>query len=300
MAEFHFSSTFLVPSTKDVIREGRFAMVPRKWEVSVFDLATLATRHRLHLPYQMIDVLLGRVNLEFSVDAESVDEARDWMRALQIGLYINGLSPFIVPIVGNVSLNVYAGINSRDSELTRHKLPEGMRDGPKSDELSVEIWPGRLAIHCLARPEGLAIGGEQFVSAVRLAADWRDATNNQRILQGFEQAVLASPTIQPTAQALLHLWTGIESLFPSIQTEVSFRVALLLAALTADGPRRRQKYREIKRAYDLRSKVAHGSRADIEDAEFWAHWDLVLNILRAIATRKAMPDEEALLASVLD
>lgn len=73
--KFHFPVLFWRPAEEfDSVVEPPFALIRRKWETTVFDLATLASRHRLHLPYQLMDVLLSRCNLEIRVEAEDLGQ----------------------------------------------------------------------------------------------------------------------------------------------------------------------------------------------------------------------------------
>ena len=58
---FYFPLLFLVPGfPDDAVDTGPFQIAKRRWDTSTFDLATLATKHKLHLPYQAMDVFLSR------------------------------------------------------------------------------------------------------------------------------------------------------------------------------------------------------------------------------------------------
>ena len=54
-----------------------FRMHRRVWDISTFDLATLATKHKLHIPYQLMDTFLSApAHLEIEANsARSRDEA---------------------------------------------------------------------------------------------------------------------------------------------------------------------------------------------------------------------------------
>lgn len=53
-ARFHFPVMALAPGfDESALESPPFRLMRRAWDVSIFDLATLATKHRLHLPYQL-------------------------------------------------------------------------------------------------------------------------------------------------------------------------------------------------------------------------------------------------------
>ena len=87
-----------------------FRVVRRKWETSTFDLATLATKHKLHLPYQVMDVFLSRCNMELWISGKgSFTEANEAFQMLRVSLYSSGVSPFLCPFVTTHSINDYSG-----------------------------------------------------------------------------------------------------------------------------------------------------------------------------------------------
>jgi hypothetical protein len=103
----------------------KYKIIRRAWDTSIFDLATLATRHKLHLPYQVMDVLLRSCNCEIAVkNAATPDEAIKLFNHLRLGLYISGASPFCSPFLATESINSYSGINSRDTSIARGETPK--------------------------------------------------------------------------------------------------------------------------------------------------------------------------------
>jgi hypothetical protein len=117
---FFYPLLFLVPGFDGPVVECQsFRLARRRWETSTFDLATLATKHKLHLPYQVMDVFLSRCNMELCISGKrSLEEANEAFQMLRISLYSNGVSPFLCPFVTTYSINEYSGINSRDSDLS--------------------------------------------------------------------------------------------------------------------------------------------------------------------------------------
>ena len=62
---YYFPLLFVIPGfSESEMAHPPFRVIKRRWNTSTFDLATLATKHKLHLPYQVMDVLLSRCNLE--------------------------------------------------------------------------------------------------------------------------------------------------------------------------------------------------------------------------------------------
>jgi len=115
---FYFPLLFLRPNLEGDLTIGQYAIAVRKWSTSTFDLATLATQHDLHIPYQVMDVMLSQCNIELAIcDVTSHDQAIEHLDYFRVGAYLAGCSPFVVPFVTTKSVNEYSGINERDSAL---------------------------------------------------------------------------------------------------------------------------------------------------------------------------------------
>lgn len=95
--------------------------------------------------------------------------------------------------------------------------------------------------------------------------------------------------------ALATLWSGIEALF-DVHHELSFRIAIAAASfLMPRGEGRREKYLQIRKMYEVRSSVVHGSRAKaITQAELMEARTLLADLLRAMVELGAIPSTEAL------
>lgn len=128
-----------------VVEAPPFTLAKRRWEVSTFDLATLQTRHRLHMPYEAMSVMLTDVHSELSVGGEiSHLEAADLGRSFRAALYGLGLSPSVIPFVASHSINDYAGINSRDAPVPSPGMHPELREGITSETATIEVWPLEL------------------------------------------------------------------------------------------------------------------------------------------------------------
>ena len=296
---FYFPLLFVGPDRDwEAVDAPPFRLARRLWETSTFDLATLATRHRLHLPYQMMDVMLGRCNLEVRIDATELDDAIEWLHALLLGLYTERISPTVAPFATTHSINDYSGINSRDSDLLREKLPEGLRVGLTSGDATVEAWPVQLTFHCRVISEGLEITPAKFTAAVEKAKSWRDLELKHSSLRVVRDAAQAAPLLSSTDQSLLHVWCALEALFPKASTEVSFRVGLYIAQLASLGSRQ-EMFKRARAAYSLRSRVAHGSYRDVTSEEWREAWELLMLSADAILRRCELPTEDGLLDELL-
>lgn len=300
-SSYHFPVLFLNPCFEEAELDcGYFSLAKRKWQTTPFDLATLATKHRVHLPYQAMDIFLAHCNLEVRVaNVETLEKAIAKFRALQVALYKNGISPFLSPFITSHSINAYSGINSRDSGAWMDKLPEEMRAGIKSGEHTVEVWPHELSFDCRTINDRRDISAGAFHDAAKFANQWLSATSKNSALVALEMAMIDAPKLSSVSQSILHIWTALESIFPRVTTEVSFRVALYMAQLNARGRDRRDYHRRVKKAYDLRSKIAHGARFDPGLHDWFEAWSLLTDSVGAIAERGGMPSDEELLSELL-
>ncbi|WP_236210849.1 HEPN domain-containing protein [Metapseudomonas otitidis] len=298
---YHFPVLFLTPCFEEPELDlGHFALSKRKWQTSTFDLATLATRHKLHLPYQAMDIFLVHCNLEVRVSAvATVEEAQRKFRALQIALYRAGISPFLSPFITTHSINAYSGINSRDSGLSLDKLPEEMRTGIKSGEDLVEVWPLELSFDCRTINDKRDVSDNVFYDAAKFAEEWLRVAEKNSPLHALESAMTDAPKLSSRAQSILHIWSALESIFPRVTTEASFRVALYMAQLNSNGRDRRDYHKRVKRAYDLRSKIAHGAKSDPGLSDWLEAWSLLTDSVSAIVRRGGLPSEDALLEELL-
>lgn len=299
MARYFFPCLFLVPDPDTMdIQVGEYGLVIRKWDVSIFDLATLQVKHKLHLPYELINVFLKWCNLEFTVEAASVEEAMSKVQFLRTMLYIQGIAPFIIPIVASHSINDIAGINSRDSDLLRQKLPEGLREGLTSDMATVEVWPFELSLHVISIGEH-RITSSLFESACNMARRWESLLQHHPPLRAVQDALTGAPTLGSISQSILHIWAGLESLFPSVNTEVSFRLALYLTQLNVTDTDKRMYFSTIQKAYRTRSKIAHGSIEEASTDDWKTTWELLCDACRSVLQRGNLPSEDDLLRELL-
>ncbi len=298
---YYFPLLFLIPGfTESEIESPPFRVVKRRWNTSTFDLATLATKHKLHLPYQVMDVLLYKCNLELCLmNQPSLEEANEGFQALRLALYAGGLSPFLSPFVTTHSINEYSGVNSRDSDYLRDELDPKLMEGLKSDVDILEAWPVELSFQCILLEESLTLSEKVFSEATENASRWGRLVRERPLLKVVNDAVNSAPKLLSLDQSLLHLWSAIEALFPSVSTELSFRIALYLAQLIDPPTGRQSCFERVRDAYSLRSKVTHGSRQNISLAEWQNTWSLLMDAVKAIIRRQSLPSEQELVSELL-
>jgi hypothetical protein len=299
--EFFYPLLFLTPGFDgELIDCPPFRLARRKWETSTFDLATLATKHKLHLPYQAMDVFLSHCNMELGVSGKgSLAEANEAFQTLRMALYSSAVSPFLCPFVTTYSINDYSGVNSRDSEGLRAKMYPGMEIGLTSDAGTLEAWPLELSFQCAVVSDNLSVTEGCFRTAALNAAVWERMLARSPQLRAVRDAVLAAPTLGNQGQSLLHIWSGLEALFPSVSTEVSFRIALYIAQLTSGGSDRLSRYESVRAAYGIRSKIAHGAKNSTTKEEWVQAWGILMNCLNALERRQSFPSEQELLRELL-
>lgn len=301
MPSFYFPLLFLTPDFEgEMIGSQEIVIARRRWETSTFDLATLATRHDLHFPYQLMDVLLQQCNLELRVSGcADYEAACRVFSAVRIGLYAAGMSPFLSPFVATHSINDYSGINARNSESLRHRLPEGMRSGFDSDAGKISVWPWELSFQCVIVPHKLNATALRLNNGIRIGDEWLRVVNRFPQLRVVEDAVNDAPKLGNMDRSLLHIWSAFEALFPNVSQEVSFRLAIYLAQLIGAPDERLTVYDSAKKAYNTRSKVVHGSKRGISQDEWFEAWQLLMFAVSAIVRRGEMPEEAELLKELL-
>ena len=279
---------------------GDYILLKRLWTTSTLDMMVLATKHKLHLPYQSMEIFLVNCNFELCVTKrQSLEEAIDAFQAIRFALYIEGLSPFLTPFITNYSVNDYSGINSRENEYFRKRLPPELQNGFTSESGAVEAWPFEMSLSFILNNKTNNLSSHQFKIATDRANEWRKITKKSRGLMVLEEVTATAPKLGSLSQSLLHMWSGLESLFPNISSELSFKIALYLSQLITKQSNRMAIYERVKASYGLRSAITHGSRKDISIDEWNNTWSLLTEAAKAVIERGKMPTEKELLEELL-
>lgn len=260
MPNFFFPVTWLLPAFEgDLCGNEQVRVHRRKWEVPIYDLySLLAERHPIRVPPELMQVYLQSVSLEFETAARDFAEAADRIDAYRAMLYLRGTCPTVAPFVCNTSVNTYAGINARSSghQATMH---EGMRKGITHATARIETWAHELTFACIVGAPGQFardVGTGVADGAGRDLEKWLDLEKRTPILRAARRALVKGPLMPELESSILHIWQGIESLFPSISTEITYRTSLLLAELLAPLRPRSETYETAKKSYGDRSKIS--------------------------------------------
>ncbi|NEN80800.1 HEPN domain-containing protein [Paenibacillus elgii] len=298
MKEYFFTVLMIKPPDGiDEYRNGDYGFIRRKWEVSIFDLATLQNNHALGVSYELISIFLNTCNMEFSVKANSKDEAVYVFKLLRALLYINGFTPFITPLLSTYSINQYAGINFRDSDSLREKLPLELREGIKSGGNDiVQISPMELSFQII-HTENNSITKEIFDKSIAQMTALKRLIENTPHIGNVIDSFINIPFIHNYNQSILFIWTIIESLFPKVNSEVSFRLSIYITQLLYDE-NKLERFQKIKKLYDLRSKIAHGSKTTSNFVEWLDCWTLLLEICESFIRRGELPNEDKLFSEL--
>ena len=243
---------------------------------------------------------LESVNCEIEIHATNQQQAQEKVRLFQAMLYLEGIGPFIIPFFTNWSVNSYAGINSRDSDNLRSKLPPGLREGLTSKSGKVEAWLHEPTLKIIAMANRNRVSPDTFRRAVGYAKEWQCLEQKHAELVAARAALQTSPMIPEISSSLLHVWQGIESLFSGVSTEVTFRISLLIAQLCSDKLSMKRTYQTARESYKHRSNAAHGNLKKIGLHEWMEAWELLRNCMIAVQRRGKLVDEKILIEELLE
>jgi hypothetical protein len=147
--------------------------------------------------------------------------------------------------------------------------------------------------------DGIKLSLEQFINAVRKAESWHSLKAGEKNLAVVEGVATTAPKLMPVEQSLLHIWSGLEALFPSVSAELSFRLALYLAQLLSPNFERRCVYERVRASYSLRSAITHGSSRDISIEDWRQTWSLLMEAVNSTLARGHLPSGKELLEELL-
>jgi hypothetical protein len=216
MGTYYAPLAGLIPQdVTEPVWAGDYGLVPRKWDVSIFDWAELGSKHELHIPYTVGDMRLKGCNMELAISASSIDEASIKVMPFHAVMYARGVHPFSVQFLSSHSINEYAGICSRKSSYGRELLPEGMRTGITSDTACVEVWGAPYTSGSAFHKDDLlrSVTPDLFNQVVDDIEKWSDLRESHPVCLFLERVLTSSPVVSDAGQSLLHVWTGLESNF---------------------------------------------------------------------------------------
>jgi hypothetical protein len=303
METFFFPLLWLIPDFEaEACGDSPFRVVKRKWDVSIFDIYSLvAEKHPLQLPAELMHLFLQQVNLEVEVTATDFMSAADRLDCFRAMLYLRGTSPIVAPLACNMSINAYAGINDRSSGRT-HVMHDGLREGITHQTARIHTWANELSFSCIGVHEKnftLNIGAGMVAGVISDSEKWLALENEHGTLRAARRALIKAPLMPDLGSSILQIWQGIEGLFPSINTEVTFRTSLLLAELLSPLNSRRATYDTSKKSYGDRSRIAHGSQKAVSLEQWLRAWLLLRDAIQSVILRRSLPDEDELTGELL-
>jgi hypothetical protein len=270
----------------------------REWSAGIFDWAVLATKHDLRVEYQLADVLTSGVGAEMAVEALDLERAKHRLRRLRALMAIAGVQPFFMPFVGSHSIDDFSNISAPASHPDESRQQRAERINSVEEKVRVELLDFELSSAPVPDPVRLDQGILEQV--MQWERTWQNLTFAHPEVRVLDGALRASPAIQPLSQAVLHVWTCLENLFPEVQSEVRFRMGLNLAQLLGDEDRLAT-YESIRRSYNARSRIAHGSM--LSDDAVRSAWDEAWALLRkaaiSILRRQGLPTETQLMIELM-
>jgi hypothetical protein len=118
---------------------------------------------------------------------------------------------------------------------------------------------------------------------------------NELVFQNAMQALTSFHCVPYANTCLLIAWSGLEALFKTNQ-ELSFRLCLYIANFLRKGSQRADMFERLRRSYDARSKVTHGSGGRLENLREQANYtrDILRECLAKCIENGAFPDTKRL------
>ena len=271
-------------------------------KTTTFDCATLGSSHKINFSWQLLDIFLAQCDVEIEItNAADFRLAQDCARIIQSMLYVEGISPFIMPIVMSHGLRDYSGINARDSTIQRRKLPTELQTGFTTKDGQIEGWIHDPTLACITKSNSNTLSSSKFLSAANAAERWKPLEKNYHVLSVARRAMQTAPMIPDLSSSLIHIWQGIEALFPSVSSEISYRLSLLISQLCLPvQPSRTKTYTQARMSYNKRSRAAHGHTSTTNHGEWLSAWEILTLCISACIHRDALPTEEALTLELLD
>lgn len=302
MPSYFFPCLALLPGDlPPIVETAQIVLRRREWETTTFDFATLGASHNLRFSWHLLEVFLNACHLEIEIrNVPDFLHAQERVRILQVMLYLQSVSPFIIPVGMTHTLRDYSGLNYRDSTAMRGNLPLELQSGFVSADGKIEGWLHEPTFQSIIVGMERTVSAQAFTDAVHAAECWTELEAAHPPLKAARLALQTAPAIPDLSSSLLHIWQGIEALFPRVSTEVSFRLGLLMSQLCAPVRNDRLKtYEEAKRSYGRRSQAAHGSGDKLAHRDWVIAWDLLILSLSACLQREGLPNEEALTRELL-
>lgn len=301
----HFAPVLiLAPESPDRYQVGGFGILPRRWGVGITDWAWLAVseHHTLEVEYQLADVLIHGCNMELVVEAPDLRSARGQFEWLYASLMIVGVAPFFAPFISTHSINDFSNVSAgTPTDDDRRDRYHALRSGHESVTFGFNLFHFGSLTSPLDAEERITVA--RLTDAANLTDRWRVLVESDPTLRVLHDALIAAPQVGNRGQSILMMWTALESLFPKVNSELSFRLALYLAQLLGHTTPRFDNFQRVRSAYNTRSAIAHGTwkpKDFLSERRDWTvAWMLLLDVANACLSRGRIPSEDDLTAELL-
>lgn len=121
-----------------------------------------------------------------------------------------------------------------------------------------------------------------------------DLAENSAAFSLAVDALANAQLIHSSALGLVSVWGALESLFTGSNSELRFRVSVMIAAyLKPPGPERTAQHKRVLKLYDARSAAAHGSPKHSSD-DLLASIELLRKVIIKMIEAKKVPAKEEL------
>ena len=183
------------------------------------------------------------INRDFGSSDQAAFNIAWWIIS---ALRVKTLAEFLIPLVADHSWSVIAAVEKQQCHAQLlEDVPQARR---VEDSVAIQESDLQWVLERI-----LAFGEMLEVPKFRLAVE--ALTTHQHLVS--------------TRMMVASLWSGIEALM-GIQAELRFRLALSVACLLDPrGPQRTERYRRVKKLYDVRSRAVHGTA--MSEAELVRH-----------------------------
>jgi len=233
--------------------------------ISVFDLAAAGAAG--FREWAMLEPFLPRCVCEIETGEEAAISPgydtlnRAWLAS---GLTkLKGFNAHLPLACSSYPWDFIAGHQERTKDIFEMQLKEkGVEAAVNSPERALPKFKGQLLeVHTkLLVPKNIK------TILNKEDADWiKDNYERFNCLaaksEGFRFALSAAVNWQYASEprmAIAELWSGIEALF-GINSELVYRISLQVASLLEErGPKRKDRFKQVKKLYGARSKAVHG------------------------------------------
>jgi hypothetical protein len=203
-----------------------------------------------------------------------LDEKVKFAKTVVALLRLHASPQFGLPIISNVPIEEAAAHSKKHHFLPVEPAPPFFSVRLKGREILSKVHFG-WTIDSLTDAIKLNKENEQFAFALSALDSWQ--------------------TIRSGPLALVYIWAALENIFsPDKAPELKFRVAALIASyLEGPGEQRKQKFKDVGRLYDARSKAAHGSSTHDVDV-LYGTYDLLRKVVMKMIAQKKVPSKSEL------